>query len=878
MVRSQAMVEEEHPGPASNEDTAAPMDVDGGADLLDFADSIAMLEKQEDAGALAGSGGANGLKQGAQKGQADTNGKDPASSNGQVEIVEHADNGKLQLGRIPEGLQNDSGPVFLGQGWREEEVRDFFAAYKANKTDWNQISLTTARDVKEIGNFYELTSAYLTLEEASSEGLCEFYKAAVEGKSGKAEVATPAKRAMGSAGANAAEGKMVWASSGKRSDRKKRPAQQVRPVISPDKPKPKSPDVLMTSVIETLAQAASVSRSNPGTPQSKLEQTSGAQKAAGRNGHGGKGNQSPKPRKRLFADDGMAASALLGLASTSNQESTGQPRQKRGKTSRPTTPKSTPRKQHKTLMDSLRSQPLKEISGLGPQVKPRNRRKAEHRRYLGPLSPLMKLHKRFSTFKSASSSPNAKVLERQLKLQSSLDGLLGWGEKTQAPPGSVLGKIQNCLTPSMRRWCYYEWFYSSIDKLWFEKNKFQDFLDHAGISKCKSLQRAEWAMIRRSLGKPRRLSLQFLHEERAELEAYRAGVRKHFKDKDPSEIPADMPRPLVVGQRVTARHPVTRQIHDGSILTVDHSNSKYRVQFDRQELGVQQLEDVHIMARTSTETTPLVPIRKPKLEPLNVSEPAMFTPRRQGGLTSIPEAEPAGVIACTPSNQVDSREIDMRSLAQVDMLLDLKQRLLGDLRQMNDEAEGNLHLDENGCTSKQFQQNYALLVRKLRECNDRLKSALVRLQQRVQVSQYRLVSQVFVQNPSQQLIQSPLLQVHKLSTNDIIQHAKTIIAEAQSTGVTKSKGGKKKQRGKASDKQAKAKVEEEQRIKDLISNCVNFMYLLQICADRSLPSEAVNMAVDMLLQQLKPKSDKNRTLYNEIKKSIGIIKTQLTSY
>ena len=100
MLRSQAMVEEERPGPASNEDTAAPMDVDGGADLLDFADSLAMLEKQEDAGALAGAGGAKGLKQGAQKGQADTNVKHPASSNGQVEIVEHADNGKLKLGKL----------------------------------------------------------------------------------------------------------------------------------------------------------------------------------------------------------------------------------------------------------------------------------------------------------------------------------------------------------------------------------------------------------------------------------------------------------------------------------------------------------------------------------------------------------------------------------------------------------------------------------------------------------------------------------------------------------------------------------------------------------------------------------------------------------
>lgn len=34
-----------------------------------------------------------------------------------------------------------------------------------------------------------------------------------------------------------------------------------------------------------------------------------------------------------------------------------------------------------------------------------------------------------------------------------------------------------------------------------------------------------------------------------------------------AQIPPDLPRQLQVGQRVTARHPVTRQIHDGDILT-----------------------------------------------------------------------------------------------------------------------------------------------------------------------------------------------------------------------------------------------------------------------------------------------------------------------
>lgn len=50
-------------------------------------------------------------------------------------------------------------------------------------------------------------------------------------------------------------------------------------------------------------------------------------------------------------------------------------------------------------------------------------------------------------------------------------------------------------------------------------------------------------------------------------------------------LPTDLARPLAVGQRVIACHPRTRELHDGSVLTVDHS--RCRVQFDRPELGVE---------------------------------------------------------------------------------------------------------------------------------------------------------------------------------------------------------------------------------------------------------------------------------------------------
>jgi hypothetical protein len=91
-----------------------------------------------------------------------------------------------------------------------------------------------------------------------------------------------------------------------------------------------------------------------------------------------------------------------------------------------------------------------------------------------------------------------------------------------------------------------------------------------------------------SLGRPRRFSEQFLIEEKHKLNLYRESVRSHYAEVlagTKEGLPADLAQPLIVGQRVIAIHPKTREIHDGSILTVDHC--RYRVQFDQHELGVE---------------------------------------------------------------------------------------------------------------------------------------------------------------------------------------------------------------------------------------------------------------------------------------------------
>ncbi|KAL6778067.1 hypothetical protein ACKKBG_A16795 [Auxenochlorella protothecoides x Auxenochlorella symbiontica] len=213
-------------------------------------------------------------------------------------------------------------------------------------------------------------------------------------------------------------------------------------------------------------------------------------------------------------------------------------------------------------------------------------------------------------------------------------------------------RLRHALTAHARRWCAHEFFVAAPDRCWLEAGGAGAVLATLGLPRDAALTWREWAALRAGLGRPRRLSLRFLHEQRAALEAWREAAREAAATASrdaaaraaadraaagaagafagpgvagasppgpgapaaAAPLPAagpsaglahdagSMPRALGVGQRVTARHPATRQLHDGAVLTV--APTCVRVQFDRRELGVELVRDTDVAPADPAENLP----------------------------------------------------------------------------------------------------------------------------------------------------------------------------------------------------------------------------------------------------------------------------------
>uniref|UniRef100_A0ACD5ZAL0 Uncharacterized protein n=1 Tax=Avena sativa TaxID=4498 RepID=A0ACD5ZAL0_AVESA len=319
-------------------------------------------------------------------------------------------------------------------------------------------------------------------------------------------------------------------------------------------------------------------------------------------------------------------------------------------------------------------------------------------------------------------------------------------------------KLSHCLSSRfLRRWCMSEWFYSAIDYPWFAKSEFVEYLNHVKLGHVPRLTRVEWGVIRSSLGKPRRLSKQFLHEERDKLSQYRESVRQHYAELQSGVregLPTDLARPLAVGQRVIACHPKTRELHDGSVLTVDRD--RCRVQFDRTELGVEFVMDIDCMPLHPLENFP-ESLRRQNIVNKYCSSfsevkfedrskeyggggAARFTPNGDTfdsvahAKTTVNEATVAAQQAmysqpCTLS-QLQEREADIRALAELSRALDKKEALLVELRHMNEEVSGKQKDGEAIRDLEHFRKQYAMVLVQLRDSNDHVASALLSLRQR----------------------------------------------------------------------------------------------------------------------------------------------------
>ncbi|XP_015696072.1 protein ALWAYS EARLY 2 isoform X2 [Oryza brachyantha] len=351
-------------------------------------------------------------------------------------------------------------------------------------------------------------------------------------------------------------------------------------------------------------------------------------------------------------------------------------------------------------------------------------------------------------------------------------------DKLSYPVNNVIDlkdSLSHCLSSRLlRRWCMFEWFYSAIDFPWFEKSEFVEYLNHVKLGHVPRLTRVEWGVIRSSLGKPRRLSKQFLQEEREKLAQYRESVRQHYAELRSGAregLPTDLARPLGVGQRVIACHPRTRELHDGNVLNVDHN--RCRVQFDRPDMGVEFVTDIDCMPLHPLENFP-ESLRRQNIvnkyynglsegkfedrpKELGTGVPTRFTSNVcfDGGDTtsSIPSSHPINTLMkqakakatvndvtvaaqqsmysqpCTLS-QIQEREADIRALAELSRALDKKEALLVELRHMNEEVSGRQKDGEAIRDFEHFRKQYAMVLVQLRDSNDHVASALLSLRQR----------------------------------------------------------------------------------------------------------------------------------------------------
>lgn len=336
-------------------------------------------------------------------------------------------------------------------------------------------------------------------------------------------------------------------------------------------------------------------------------------------------------------------------------------------------------------------------------------------------------------------SPRRKV-RKPVKLQTTL--VKGSPDKKMAIAMNLF-KLRNLLKlPKAFKWCYFEWFYSSIDKsLFLSDNDFCVCLrEHFPNLNTKNLRRVEWRELRRLMGKPRRCSQSFFSEERSALEEKRQKIRllqqrkvtelAKFKD-----LPKEIPVPLVIGTKVTARlHEPQSGIFTGQIDAVDSTTSTYRVKFDIPDLGTHSIMDIDIQSNEREETMPISSFalkERPKLA--NVSNP--FSIRRKLSTVCDP-------LLSTSPTRVHLQEVledrgdrslggfPIRFLALVTRLskvLTLKRDFVDKLKDLNSQAEKLKSYQEP--IERDFQRKYAEVVLELERLNTDLNNHLKEVQE-----------------------------------------------------------------------------------------------------------------------------------------------------
>ncbi|KAL9447321.1 hypothetical protein AB3S75_014900 [Citrus x aurantiifolia] len=495
---------------------------------------------------------------------------------------------------------------------------------------------------------------------------------------------------------------------------------------------------------------------------------------------------------------------------------------------------------------------------------------------------------------------------------------------------SVKEKLSGCLSSNMvRRWCTFEWFYSAIDYPWFSNREFVEYLNHVGLGHIPRLTRVEWGVIRSSLGKPRRLSKRFLHDEREKLKQYRESVRKHYAELRTGVregLPRDLPRPLSVGQRVIALHPKTRELHDGSVLTIDHD--KCRVQFDRPELGVEFVMDIDSMPSNPLDNMPEALRRQISADKSsaiskelqvnghpNFGSPMLFAsdghlekapilpntlqkqakgdmnhalPQAKSLATDIVSAQQAAYGQLCTVPQIQAREATVRALSEVNRALSKKEALLMELKNTNNDIlesqnGGESSLKDSEPLKKHIATASSALLQ-VRQCNTHPESsrpswpkhpANVKMLDNSHVSQESGSAVAEIVNGSRLKAHTMVdAAVKAMSSVKEGEDAYTKIGEALDHIDKRQLTSDPRVSVIRSPEQDVSDKNEAQIPSELITSCVATLLMIQTCTERHTPADVAQI-IDSAVSSLHPCCPQNLPIYREIEMCMGRIKTQI---
>ncbi|XP_019857547.1 PREDICTED: protein lin-9 homolog [Amphimedon queenslandica] len=304
--------------------------------------------------------------------------------------------------------------------------------------------------------------------------------------------------------------------------------------------------------------------------------------------------------------------------------------------------------------------------------------------------------------------------------------------------------------PKALTWSRYEWFCSDIDKPFFEgSNDFIQCLDESfpdlKVSQNHELTQAQWRLVRRMIGKPRRCSSTFFAEERHLLEERRKQVRElqkkihkgtHLSTVDFSsylrELPDAIPPILTLGTRVTAwlNTETEKGFYIGTVEAVDLEKHQYWVTFDKPGVGKHSIADSDIKSMYPVES-----ISISSLEAAHSSQHVLSSISSHSTSTNQPTVTSPEILSSDPllaslplSRRTDFQQQSvslggfptdfLRQVVQMSKLLSLKQERLKRLSSMNTDAE-KMHARHSSLPSD-FLKNYATLVIDLDDINRQL--------------------------------------------------------------------------------------------------------------------------------------------------------------